>query len=318
MSEQKTVNWGVSDDLQADVRFEETACHGDIMDLSIGCPIKCVYCIFSQLGPLVYKLRNPARTEQDVIPLKLDNFLKREEFPSGVLLGYNADPLGNDELTALTVIAVKKLVSHNTTINLVSKGVVTDALLEAITIRPELINVQAGITNYKDERNAIIEPGAPSYHARLESLKKLAAIDNIGSISVRIDPMMPYIDDTEENISHVLTDLASIGIKTVVIGYAVVTRAVRERLEQISYIRESAQTLVDKVQTISGQELFSFNYERKMEKLASFRQMCKQHNLHMKVCGCKDIRLRESSYDYICHPDQIQTTCREEEKQVNV
>ena len=87
MKEDNKINWGISKDLQADIRYEPNACKGFVMDLSLGCPHHCTYCLFSPLELRVYKLQNPGY-KGNVLPLKLDNFLKRKEFPPSVYLCY--------------------------------------------------------------------------------------------------------------------------------------------------------------------------------------------------------------------------------------
>lgn len=37
MKEDNKINWGISKDLQADIRYEPNACKGFVMDLSLGC-----------------------------------------------------------------------------------------------------------------------------------------------------------------------------------------------------------------------------------------------------------------------------------------
>lgn len=79
MKEDNKINWGISKDLQADIRYEPNACKGFVMDLSLGCPHHCTYCLFSPLELRVYKLQNPGY-KGNVLPLKLDNFLKERNF----------------------------------------------------------------------------------------------------------------------------------------------------------------------------------------------------------------------------------------------
>lgn len=120
MEEVKIVNWGISKDLQADIRYEPNACKGYVMDLSLGCPHHCIYCLFSPLELRVYKLQNP-NYKGDVLPLKLDKFLKRTKFPPSVYLCYSSDPLGNDEIKNSTKIVLKKLFEHNVNVLFISK-----------------------------------------------------------------------------------------------------------------------------------------------------------------------------------------------------
>lgn len=301
MEMEKKINWGISTDLQADVRFEPNACKLYVLDISLGCPFRCIYCLFSPLELMVYKLQNPGY-RGDVLLLKLDKFLAREEFPPVVYLSYASDPLGNQGLTANTITCIKKLFSHNVHILLITKGFFTDELLQVIRIRPDLMEIQVGVTNCEDKRNKIIEPGAPSYEKRRENLKKLAAVEGLRSLVVRLDPLFPGIDDTEENIEAVIGDAAGLGVKRAVMSYLVLTPGMKENLRANEFTRAAAEALEEKTPTISQQELYSFPFDKKIEKFSRFEEICRNNGVEMSVCGCKEHRFKKTGFGWTCFP----------------
>lgn len=310
--EQK-INWGISKELQADIRYEPNACKSYVMDISLGCPHRCIYCLFSPLELMVYKLQNP-EYKGNVLPLKLDKFLSRKEFPPFIYLCYACDPLGNQQLVQRTITVLKKLFSHNVAVLFITKGILTDDLLDVIRMRPDLMEMQIGITNFDDRRNKVVEPAAPSYENRLENFKKLADIKGLGSATVRIDPLLPSIDDTRENIERITDDVSSLGVKEAIIGYVILTKDLRERLKQDEFTRQAAQALSEKTPTISEREIYSFPFEEKVQNLRLFEKICQKKGMKMSVCGCKDHKLKETSFTWICHP--FNRTRREElEKQ---
>jgi DNA repair photolyase len=301
MKPEKKINWGISTDLQADIRLEPNACKLYVMDLSLGCPIQCSYCLFSPLELMVYKLQNPGY-KGDVLPLKLDRFLARKEFPPVVYLSYASDPLGNQTLITNTIAVIKKLFSHNVHILLITKGIFTDELLQVIRIRPDLMEIQVGVTNCEDKRNKIIEPGAPPYERRRENLKKLAAVEGLRSLVVRLDPLFPGIDDTEENIRVVIRDAAALGVKRTVMSYLVLTPGMKENLKANEFTRDSVEALAEKTPTISQQELYSFPFDKKIEKFTRFDEICRNNGVKLSVCGCKEHRFRETNFGWTCFP----------------
>ncbi|MCU0286865.1 MAG: radical SAM protein [Acidobacteria bacterium] len=298
---EKKINWGISADLQADVRFEPNACKLYVMDISLGCPFQCNYCLFSPLELMVYKLKNPGY-QGDILPLKLDKFLAREEFPPVVYLSYASDPLGNRELIANTITVLKKLFSHNVHILLITKGIYNDELLQVIGMRPDLMEVQVGVTNCTEERNKIIEPGAPSYEVRRENLEKLAAVKDLRSLVLILDPLFPGIDDTEENIGKVIGDAAALGIKRAVMSYLVLPPGMKDKLRNNEFTRSAAEAISEKTPTISQQELYSFPFEMKIEKFTRFDEICRNKGIKMSVCGCKEHRFKETNFGWTCFP----------------
>jgi len=300
MTERK-IFWGISKDLQAAVRYEPNACRGYVMDISLGCPNLCIYCIFSILEKTVYKFYN-TRYKGEVIPLKLDKFLAEEKFPPFVYMCYASDPFGNRQITKSTVAVLDKLLAHDVFVGFVTKGIIDGEVLEVIRKKPNLVGVQVGITNSSDRRNKIVEPGAPSYKKRLENFKRLQEIGNLDFLTVRIDPMLPGIDDTPGNIEKIIHDAGSLGAKEAVLGYVILTRDLKEQLKKNEFTRASAEALTEKTSTISQQELFSLPFAEKVKKLTEFEKICKKYGLKMAVCGCKEEEMKKTSFEWVCHP----------------
>ncbi len=294
------ITFGIRRDLQADVRYEPNACNGYVLDLTLGCPHRCIYCIFSPLERKVYKLLNP-HYAGEVIPLKLDRFLEREEYPPVIYLCYSSDPLAKQARES-TKVVLERLFSHNISILFLTKGIFTDDILEVIDLRPDLMHIQIGITNSDRKRNEIIEPKASSYEDRLNNFKKLVKIKGLGSLSVRIDPLFPLIDDVPENINRIVEDVSALGVKEAVLGYVILTEAMREHLKTNKYLKESVSALTEKTPTISNRSLYSFPFPKKEEKLYLFQSLCLEKGMTMATCGCKDKRLKGLSIPYICHP----------------
>ncbi|WP_315067814.1 radical SAM protein [uncultured Clostridium sp.] len=301
MEDNKKINWGISSDLQADIRYEPNACKGYVMDLSLGCPHRCIYCLFSQLEIRVYKLQNPDYKE-GVLPLKLDKFLKRTVFPPAIYMCYSSDPLGDDKIKNSTITVLKKLFEHNVNILFISKGIFDDSIIDVIKLRPDLMNVQVDISNCNDKRNEFFEPGAPSYKERLKNIEKLSKIDNLASLVVRMDPLLPDIDDTPENIKKILGDIKRFGVKEVVTGYIVLTPNMKRAWERNDFTRIATKALTEKTPTISNQELFSIPFDEKMKRLNAIREICISMGMNLSVCGCKDERFKETDLEWVCHP----------------
>jgi len=185
---------------------------------------------------------------------------------------------------------------------LITKGVFTDEILDVIREKPELMQIQIGITNHDDSRNRIIEPGAPLYQKRLQNFEKLSKIPGLGSLIVRIDPLLPLIDDTVENITKILQDVREYGVREAVIGYIILTGMMRNSWLHKEVTCSCAKVLTEKTITISQQELYSLPFNQKVEKLLQFEAICKKLGMKMAVCGCKDEALKQTSLEWICHP----------------
>lgn len=297
----KKINFGIRHDLQAAIRHEPNACDGFVMDLSLGCPHRCIYCLFSPLELKTYRLFNPGY-KGGILPLKLDNFLATKKFPPAVYLCYSSDPLANREITGLAIQVLKKLFQHNVSILFITKGIFTDDILAVIAERPDLMEIQVGITSCNPERNRIVEPGVAPYQRRMENIQKLQKINGLASLTVRIDPIFPGIDDATDNIETIISDSAALGIREAVAGYIILTEALREKLQNNIFLKNSIKTLTEKTPTISEKSLFSLPFNEKLKRLERINRICQTQGIRMAVCGCKEQRLKKEKFPWICHP----------------
>lgn len=301
MKNTKALNWGITKDLQADIRYEPNACKGYVMDISLGCPHHCTYCLFSQLELNVYKLQNPSY-KGDVLPLKLDKFMKRTSFPPAVYMCYSSDPLGSDELKVSTKKVLKKLFEHNVSILFISKGIFDDDIIDIIKTRPDLMNIQVDISSCDDKRNEFFEPGAPSYAERIKNLERLSKIEGLDSLVVRMDPLLPNIDDTPDNIMNVLKDIKKYGVNEITTGYIVLTPGMLKSWNKHELANKVVEAMTEKTPTISSQVLYSIPLEDKLERFKKIQRICENMGIKMSVCGCKDVRYKQTDLEWICHP----------------
>lgn len=297
----KTINWGISKELQADIRYEPNACKGYVMDLSLGCPHHCKYCLFSTLELKAYKLQNPNYTG-GVINFKLDKFLKRTIFPPSVYLSYSSDPLGDDISKESTKVVLKKLFENNVNVLFITKGLFDDSLLNVIQLRPDLMNIQIDISSCNQGRNKVIESGAPTYEQRIGNILKLAKINGLPPVVVRMDPLLPDIDDTEENIEHVFKDITKVGIREVVVGYVILPKSFVKSWYNGSFTNKVAKLLTEETPTISGEKLYSIPFDKKLERINKIQKIGTKYGIKVSVCGCKDERFKKCDLEWICHP----------------
>lgn len=295
------VGWGINEKLQADIRYEPNACKGYVFDISLGCPHHCRYCLFSQVELRAYKLMQP-EYKGDVLPLKLNSFLKRDSFPPAVYMCYSSDPLGNAELRSNTIRALQHLFQHDVNVLFITKGLIDDEFLMLVSERPDLMNIQIDIASSSQERNRIFEPCAPSYEERLENLKKLMQVDGIASLGIRMDPLLPDVDDDEENLRQIFHNMSAIGVTDYIAGYVLLTPNMKKSWAREGLPSKVSRALSEITPTISGQKLYSLPFDEKVRRLTAIEKLGSQYGMNMSVCGCKDHRLKDTEFEWICHP----------------
>ena len=93
---------------------------------------------------------------------------------------------------------------------------------------PERILAQIGLVSLSERYWRSYEPGAPSPAERLENIQRLKKIGITPGI--RIDPIIPFVTDTQAEIGAVLGKLKGIGIERVTLSYLHLRPAIQEQL----------------------------------------------------------------------------------------
>jgi DNA repair photolyase len=164
-----------------------------------GCDHTCVYCYASSYIPKFFN----CRPKKDLVPR-----LKREAVKlKGELISIanSSDPYPKLEAeTGLMRKCLEILSKHDCKVQIVTKSnlVVRDADLL------KKMRSMVTLTITTDNISKILEPKAPSSSERLKAAETL--VKKGIPTSVRIDPIIPFVNDNPENLAETL---ASIGVK---------------------------------------------------------------------------------------------------------
>lgn len=166
-----------------------------------GCDHKCVYCYASSYIAKFFD----CRPKKDLIPrLRREAVKLKGELVS---IANSSDPYPNLEAeTGLTRKCLDILSRHDCKIQIVTKSnlVVRDIDL----LRKVRSMVTLTITTDNNHISKVIEPYAPPPSERLKAAETL--IGKGIPTSVRLDPMIPFVNDNPKNL---VDTLASIGVK---------------------------------------------------------------------------------------------------------
>jgi DNA repair photolyase len=168
-----------------------------------GCDHACLYCYASSYIPKFFE----CRPKKDLVSrLSGEAARLRGEIIS---IANSSDPYPNLEArTGLTRKCLEILSQHDCKVQIITKSdlVVRDTdLLQKI---PSMVSLT--VTTEDDTTAKLIEPNAPSPSQRLKATEAL--IEKDIPTSIRIDPIIPFINDTPEAL---IETLASIGVKHV-------------------------------------------------------------------------------------------------------
>lgn len=237
-----------------------------------GCDHSCVYCYASSYIPRFADCR-PKKAVLESLQREAAK-LKGET----VSIANSSDPYPRLEAeTGLTRKALAILAQNNCRIQLITKSnlVTRDAdLLEKV---PSTVAIT--ITTDDDNTARLIEPHAPSPVQRLKAVEILMGKGI--PVSVRIDPLIPFVNDNSESL---IATLASLGVKHVTSSTYKVKRDNWQRFA--TAMPEKAERLkplyFDEGEKLGGYMLLPEAFRLKV--LISMRSLAVKKGMQFGVC----------------------------------
>jgi DNA repair photolyase len=179
------------------------------MNLYRGCEHQCIYC---DSRSQCYRIE----TFTDVLVKTNAITLLRQELPRKRVKGTIGTGSMSDPYTPaerhynLTGQALEVIAEFDFPVHIITKSDLVLKDLDALRdINRNLAIVSFTITTTDDAQAKRIEPGAPLVSARLKAMKKLA--ENGIHTGVTMMPILPFIQDNEENITNIVKQAKDAG-----------------------------------------------------------------------------------------------------------
>ena len=148
-------------------------------------------------------------------------------------------------------------------------------LLEKINKKAKCV-VQMTLTTYDDKLCSIIEPGVCNTKRRLEVLAKMNE-RGIPTL-VWMCPILPYINDTEDNIRSILEGCASVGVKGIMCFGMGVTLREGDREYFYAALDKHFPGLKARYAKNYG-NAYELDSPNSAKLMRLFTEFCKQHNI---------------------------------------
>ncbi|MEX0567576.1 MAG: radical SAM protein [Candidatus Njordarchaeota archaeon] len=172
-----------------------------------GCSHKCLYCYVTS-----YIKARKAKPKKDFIQ-KLIADLRKIDLSLPINMSTSSDPYTPEEgKFILTRRALEIMVPKAAKILITTKGTILQRDIDIIS--QGNVAVMVTITTLDDSLASIIEPYAPRPSARLKMLEILG--NNKVPFGVRIDPIIPYINDDLGTLKDLVDIVVNLGAKHIV------------------------------------------------------------------------------------------------------
>ncbi len=168
-----------------------------------GCPFSCLYCYATS-----YIRRRFEPKKNFIERLKRD--LRRADKEKIINMSTSSDPYPPiEEKLMLTRKALQLILSHGFKVLITTKGNLVARDRDLLENRPAAVMIT--ITTLDERLARKLEPGAPSPEERLRALKALGGVPK----GIRLDPLIPGVNDDEEAIKEVLVKARAAGAQHV-------------------------------------------------------------------------------------------------------
>jgi len=183
-----------------------------------GCTHGCVYCFARNTHSYLEFDTGHDFDTQIVVKANIGPFLRKElSAPKWnrdqVAMGTNTDPYQRAEgRYRLLPGIITALADSGTPFSILTKGTVLARDLDLLSAAASSVSVGLGVSLalLDPELQATLEPGTPSPAARLELIRRITA--NGLPCGVFLAPLLPYLTDTDEQITALVAQLAQAGV----------------------------------------------------------------------------------------------------------
>ena len=186
------------------------------MNIYRGCSHGCIYC---DSRSKCYNFTHPfedIEVKQNA-PELLDKALRSKRQKSMIGTGSMSDPYMHcEEKLRLTRKCLEIILHHGFGATVITKSdrIMRDMdLLDAINQESKCV-VQMTLTTYDDRLCSILEPNVCNTRRRIEVLQEMKA-RGIPTV-VWLSPILPFINDTEENVASILDACIDAGVKGII------------------------------------------------------------------------------------------------------
>jgi DNA repair photolyase len=197
------------------------------LNITNGCIFRCTYCYargYSQTpekGAVHLYANLPRLLEEEL--------LRKRVIPKWVILNTSSDCFQpHPDILDVTYAVFRILLDHGIGISFLTKGVIPGRFFDLFGRSPEKILAQIGLVSLSERYWKGYEPHTPSPERRIENIRILKKSGI--SPEIRIDPIIPFVTDTEGEVESFFIRLEALRVRRVTLSYLHVRPAIQQQL----------------------------------------------------------------------------------------
>jgi len=273
------------------------------INITRGCAFSCVYCYargFTNAPPggEVYYYSNLL----ELLERELERKARRRRLPRWVTFSTASDPFQPFEETQhITYRVMEGLLKMGVGISFLTKGYIPQGFIHLFGSYPHLVKARIGLVSLREGYQQLYEPLSAPPPERLENIRHLIEI-GVDTV-VRIDPVIPGVTDSEDDIGLLMGRLSEVGIKEVSVSYLILRPSiVGQFFRGLSF--KMARDVLRLYHGQPYQQVITSAYTQLLPRglrergYRMIKGVASHFRLDCHICGCKNPDLR---WDY-CNP----------------
>lgn len=245
-----------------------------------GCNHKCIYCDSRSSCYQIHEFdKIKVKQEADVM---IDQELSTKRKKGVLGLGGMSDPYNYlEKELEYTRNALKSLDKYQFGVHVITKSTLVTRDIDILKNiqKHSPVGVAITITTSNDLLQGRIERNVPSTSQRFEALKELS--DNGIYTGVMLMPILPFINDTEENITGIVEKAHQAGVKFIYASFGVTLRD-----NQRQYFFQQVGPTLTKQYVDTFGDAYACSSPKHKELRNIFETLCKKYGIVYKM---KDI-----------------------------
>lgn len=274
---------------KAELKPVEWRCfNGYQLDLTRGCSTGCLYCSLADgYSPQQLDISDILKTLPD----------------KPVYMSPRTDVFAPEALP-LTRRVLQTWLPQGAKVAFITKQFIPDDIIELLAKHRTQIGIEYSLARVNQELSDYIEPNAPTAERRLQVLASLHAAGF--SPLVRLNPIFPHIDDTDEALQKILDAYQQVGVKHVRTGYAVIRnsdhpllRNQRDAMLAHPVFAEAWKHMTENTKIERGRGN-TLPFEQRRQKYKKIQDMCEERGMHTAVCADLDLEISSADNVGVC------------------
>ncbi len=270
-------------------------------NVSAGCAHRCLYCYAR--GYPQYPGEAMVLVYRDTAARVLDELHRKRRRPPAVYFCPSCDPFQPvEEVLDVTYETMKGVLEAGVALEFVTKGIVPARFIDLFARHPGRVSGQVGLTTLHAGLAATLEPGVPAPAARVALLGALCRAGV--HVSLRADPLIHGVTDTEKNFAEVLAAACACGVREVAASFLFLRPAIAAALRRhISDLALRDRVLAPYRQGVRfrlrGGQGGGLALPEALRRgaFARLRKLTDEGGMALHICGCKNPDITDES----CH-----------------